>query len=171
MGSGDMDTRTKRGSSEERSFLDDQVSNLINGHRFMQNKISLQCFLLPFSLFHSLLLGDLYILYRPSPIIRGLHLLIIQTPTWVPVPSDTLISSLWVAVANVALFRGLLFINTARRVVVVHLMWWRQFLQRYFGFPFFLCTWRKDYSSWDAPLTRILECPRRNYSSDMFSLP
>ena len=68
-------------------------------------------------------------------------------------------------------FRGLLFINAARRVVVVHLMWWWQPLLRYFGFPFFLRIWRVDYSSWDAPLIRILQCPRRNYSSDMFSLP
>ena len=117
------------------------------------------------------LLGDLYILYRPFSIIWALHLLIIQTPTWAPVPSDTLISSLWVAVAKVALFRGLLLINAAKRVVVVHLIWWRQLLLRYFGFPFFLRTWREDYSSWDAPLIRILECPRRNYSSEMFSLP
>ena len=123
------------------------------------------------SFFHLFLLGDSYILYRPSPIIWALYLLIIQTPTWAPIPSDTLINSLWVAVAKVALFRGLLFINAARRVVVMHLMWWWQPLMRYFRFPSFLHIWRMDYSGWDAPLIRILQCPRRNYSSDMFSLP
>ena len=111
-----------------------------------------------------------YILYRPSFIIWALHLLIIQTPTWALVPSDTLISSLWVAVTKVALFRGILFINAVRRVAVVHLMWWWQPLLGYFGSPFFLRAWREDYSSWDAPLTWILERPRKNYSSDVFSL-
>ena len=170
MGSGDTETRTKGDSNEERSLSNDKVSNLINGHRFMQIKFLYRVLSSLFLPFRPPLLGDFYILYRPSPVIWALHLLIIQTPTWAPVPSDTLISSLWVAVAKVALFRGLLFINAARKVVVVHLMWWRQPWLRYFGFPFFLCTWREDYSSWDAPLTRILECPRRNYSSDIFSL-
>ena len=155
-----------------RSFSNDQVSLLINGHRFMQIKFLYSVLSpLPLCFFLPSFLGDLYILYRPSPTIWALHLLIIQTPTWAPVPSNALISSLWVAVAKVALFRGLLFINAARRVVVVHLMWWRKLLLRYVGFPFFLRTWREDYSSQDAPLTRILECPRRNHSSNMFSLP
>ena len=127
-------------------------------------------FLFLFFFASSPLLGDSYILYRPSFIIWALHLLIIQTPTWAPVPSDTLTSSLWVAVTKVALFRGLLFINAARRVVVVHLMWWWQPLLGYFGSPFFLRSWSEDYSSWDAPLTWTLERPRRNYSSDVFSL-
>ena len=118
-----------------------------------------------------LLLGDSYILYRSSPIIWALHLLIIQTPIRAPVPLDTLINSLWVAVAEVALFRGLLLINAARGVVVMHLMWWWQPLMRYFRFPSFLRVWRMDYSGWGAPLIRILQCPRRNYSSEMFSLP
>ena len=122
------------------------------------------------SFFRSFLLGDSYILYRPSPIIWALHLLIIQTPTWAPVPSDTLINSLWVAVAKVALFRGLLFINAARRVVVMHLMWWWQPLMRYFRFPSFLRVWRMDCNGWGAPLIQTLQCPRRNYSSDTFSL-
>ena len=172
MGSGNTETRTKRDCREERSFSNDKVSNLINGHRFMQIKFLYRVLSFLFlCFFRPILLRDFYILYRPSPIIWALHLLIIQTPTWAPVPSDTLISSLWVAVAKVALFRGLLFFNVTRRVVVVHLMWWWQPLLRYFGFPFFLHTWREDYSSWDAPLIRILECPRRNYSSEMFSLP
>ena len=71
---------------------------------------------------------------------------------------------------KVALFSGLLFINAARRVVVMHLIWWWQPLLGYFGSPFFLRAWRGDYSSWDAPLTWILERPRRNYSSNVFSL-
>ena len=124
-----------------------------------------------FSVSRPPLLEDFYILYRPSLIIWALHLLIIQTPTWAHVPSDILINSLWVAVAKVALFRGLLFINAARRVVVIHLMWWWQPLLRYFGSPSFLRIRGMDYSGWDAPLIWILQCPRRNFSSDIFSLP
>ena len=116
------------------------------------------------------LLRDSYILYRPSFIIWALYLLIIQTPTWAPVPSDILTNSLWVAVTKVALFRGLLFINAARRVAVVHLMWWWQLLLGYFGSPFFLRAWSDGYISWDASLTWTLERPRRNYSSNVFSL-
>ena len=123
----------------------------------------------PFFL-RSLLLRDSYILYRPSFIIWALHLLIIQTLTWAFVPSDALTSSLWVIVTKVALFRGLLFINVARRVVVVHLMWWWQPLLGYFGSPFFLRVWSEGYSSWDASLTWTLERSRRNYSSDVFPL-
>ena len=118
----------------------------------------------------SLLLGDSYILYRPSPIIWALHLLIIQTLTWAPVPSDTLINYLWVAVVKVVLFRGLLLINAARRVVVMHLMWWWQPLMRYFRFPSFLRVWRMDCSGWGVHLIQILQCPRKNYSSNTFSL-
>ena len=116
-------------------------------------------------------LGDSYIWYRPSFIILVLHLLIIQTPTWAPVPSDALTSSLWVAMTKVTLFRGFLFINAARRVVVVHLMWWWQSLLGYFEPSFFLCVWSEGYSNWDASLIWTLECPRRNYSSDVFSSP
>ena len=72
---------------------------------------------------------------------------------------------------QVALFKGLLLINATRRVVVMHLMWWWQPLMRYFRFPSFLRVWRMDYSGWDAPLIQILQCPRRNYSLDTFSLP
>ena len=132
------------------------------------SQTSLQYFLL---FLPSLLLGDFYILYRPFSIIWALHLLIIQTPTWAPVPSDTPLSSLWVAVAKVVLFRGLLLINAARRVVVRHLMWWWQPLLRYFEFSSFLRIWKMDYSGLDIPLLQILQYPRRNYSSDMFSLP
>ena len=124
---------------------------------------------LPLFFLHPLLLRDSYILYRPSFIIWALHLLIIQILTWAPVPSDALTSSLWVAVTKVALFRSLLFINAARRVVVVHLMWWWQPLLGYFGSPFFLRVWSEGYSDWDASLTWTLEFPRRKYSSDVFS--
>lgn len=117
------------------------------------------------------LLRDSYILYRPLFIIWALHLLIIQTPTWALVPSDALTSSLWVTVTKVTLFRGLLFINAARRVVVMHLMWWWQPLLGYFEPSFFLRVWSEGYSNWDASLTWTLECPRRNYSSDVFSSP
>ena len=172
MGSRDTETRTKGDSTKERSFSNDQVSNLVNGNRFMQIKflysVLSSLFLRPS---RPLLLGDFYILYRPSPIIWALHLLIIQTLTWAHVLSDTLINSLWVAVAKVALFRGLLFINAARRVIVIHLMWWWQPLLRYFGSPSFLRIRGMDYSGRDAPLIWILQCPRRNSSSDIFSLP
>ena len=116
-------------------------------------------------------LRDSYILYRLSFLIWALHLLIIQTPTWAPVPSDALTSSLWVAVTKVILFKSLLFISAARGVVVVHLMWWWQPLLGYFESPFFLRVWSEGYSNWDASLTWTLECPRRNYSSDVFSSP
>ena len=109
------------------------------------SKASLQSSLL-FFFSSSPLLGDLYILYRPFPIIWALHLLIIQIPTWAPVPSDTPLNSLWVVVAKVALFMGLLLINVARGVVVMHLMWWWQPLLRYFGFPSFLRIRKIDYS-------------------------
>ena len=117
------------------------------------------------------LLRDSYILYRPSFVIWALHLLIIQTPTWVPIPSDALTSPLWVAMTKVTLFKGLLFINAAMRVVVVHLMWWWQSLLGYFEPSFFLRVWSEGYSNWDASLTWTLECPRRSYSSDVFSSP
>ena len=70
----------------------------------------------------------------PSPLREGLfyyieaililHLLIVWDLTWVPVPLDTLFGFLWIVIAKVALFRGLLHINVARRVIVAHLMWW-----------------------------------------------
>ena len=54
--------------------------------------------------------------------------------------------------AKVALFRGLLFINVARRVVVMHLMWWWQPLLRYLEFPSFLRIGKMDCSGLDVPL-------------------
>ena len=132
--------------------------------------------LLPFlssllSLLPSPFLGHSYIWYMSSLIIWALHLLIIQTPTWTPVPSDAHTSSLWVAVTKVTLFRGLLLINAVRRVVVVHLMWWWQLLLGYFESSFFLRVWSEGYSNWDVSLTWTLECPRRNYSSEVVSSP
>ena len=53
----------------------------------------------------------------------------------------------------------------------MHLMWWWQPLLRYFEFPSFLRIWKMDYSGLDVPLLQILHYLRRNYSSDMFSLP
>ena len=162
MGSGDIETRMEKVDVKGRILF-------IGMHLY--NELLLLCSFSLFFFFASFpLLGDSYILYRPSFIIWALHLLIIQTPTWAPVTSDTLTSSLWVAVTKAALFRGLLFINAAKRVAVVHLMWWWQPLLGYFGSPFFLRAWSEDYSSWDAPLTWTLERPRRNYSSDVFSL-
>ena len=121
----------------------DKAKNLINRYWSMQCGFST---LFSLSFPPSSLLGDFYILYRPFHIIWALHLLIIQTPTWAPVPSDTPLNSLWVAVTKVALFRDLLLINAARIVVVVHLMWWWQPLLRYFGFPSFLRIGKIDYS-------------------------
>ena len=89
---------------------------------------SLSLFFLP------LLHGGFSTLYRLFLIIWILHLLIIWIPTWVPIPSDTPFSPLWVAAAKTALFRGLLHINAARKLVVVHLMWWWQLFLRYFEF-------------------------------------
>ena len=78
--------------------------------------------------------GGFSTLYRFFMIIWALHLLITWIPTWAPIPSDTLFSHLWVAAAKTTLFRGLLHINVARKVVIVHLMWWWQFFLRYFEF-------------------------------------
>ena len=52
------------------------------------------------------------LLYSPFWTILDFHLLIIQAYTWVSVPLDTLSSVLWVVVTEVALFRGLVHINT-----------------------------------------------------------
>ena len=48
------------------------------------------------------------------------------------VSSDIIFDFLWVVVAKVALFRGLLHINAARKLAVGHSMWWQQFFLRYF---------------------------------------
>ena len=54
--------------------------------------------------------------------ILALHLLIIQATTWVLVPSDTLSGPLWVGATKVALFRGILYINAARKLAAEHLI-------------------------------------------------
>ena len=94
---------------------------------------SLSPFFLPF------LHGGFSTLYRLFLIIWTLHLLITWISTWVPIPSDTPFSLLWVAAAKAALFRGLLHINAARKVAVVHLMWWWQLFLRYFEFSSLSC--------------------------------
>ena len=73
--------KNEKDGREERSLSNDKVSNLINGHRFMQIKFLYRVLSSLFLHFRPPLLGDFYILYRPSPIIWVLHLLIIQTPT------------------------------------------------------------------------------------------
>ena len=76
--------------------------------------------------------------------------------TWVFVLSATSFGSLWVAVTKVSLFRCLLHINAARKVVTVHLMRRQQLFFRYFGLSYFsfksigyvLLSW----ASWKVPL-------------------
>ena len=72
--------------------------------------------------FRSLLHGDFLLLYNLLKLIRALHLLTIWTFTWVPVPSDTHLIFLWVALANVTLFAYLLHINAVEKVASLHLM-------------------------------------------------
>ena len=76
------------------------------------------------SIFRSPSHGGSLTLYISFWVILILHLLIIWVPIWVPVPSDTPFSLLWVVVAKAALFRGLLHINAARQVAAMHLMRW-----------------------------------------------
>ena len=71
MGSEDIETRMKK--------VDVKGGILFMGMH-LYNEPLLLCPLSP-SFLHSPLLGDSYILYRPSFIIWVLHLLIIQTPT------------------------------------------------------------------------------------------
>ena len=68
--------------------------------------------------------GGFLSLYISSWVILILHLLIIWSFTWVPVPSDTLSGILWVVVVKAILFRGHLNINVARKIAVVHSMRW-----------------------------------------------
>ena len=48
------------------------------------------------------------------------------------VPSDTLLSLLWVVIAKAIMFRGLLHINAAKELAAGHSMRWQQFFFRYF---------------------------------------
>ena len=61
-----------------------------------------------------------------------LHLLIIQTTTWVLVPSDTPSGPLLVGITKAALFRGLIHINAVKKLAAEHLMQWQQPFLRYF---------------------------------------
>ena len=114
--------------------------------------------------------GGFYTLYRLFLIIWALHLLIIQAPTWAPIPSDTSFSPLWVVVAKVTLFRGLLHINAARKVAAVHLMWWWQLFLRYFC-VFFLFMCLGDVLQWfEYTSAPDFQCPRRSSSLEPLSL-
>ena len=115
-------------------------------------------------------------LYISLWIIFTLHLLIIRNSTWVLVPSDTLSNSLWVAVVKVTLFRGILHINAARKVVAVHLMWWWSLLLDIFRFLSFSCVCEVHLRHWNF-LEGRFNCwimyfdpyslsPRRMYSSN-----
>ena len=53
-------------------------------------------------------------IYSSAPFILAVHLSIVQVTTWVSVPSNASLHSLWVAVGKMALFRGHSFINAAR---------------------------------------------------------
>ena len=88
--------------------------------------------MLSFIIFRSSIHGGSLTLYSSFWMILILHLLIIWVTTWVFVPSDTLSSFLWVVVAKTALFRGLLHINAARKLVARHSMRWQQLFFRYF---------------------------------------
>ena len=85
---------------------------------------SLDCYSVLSLFFRSPSHGGSPILYSFFIIILTLHLLIIWIPTWVPIPSDTPFSLLWVVVVKATLFRGPLHINAARKVIAVHLMQW-----------------------------------------------
>ena len=74
-----------------------------------------------------------FTLYRFFQIILTLHLSFIWDFTWVSVPPDISSGSLWVVVTKVSLFRCLLHINAARKMVTVHLMQWQQLFLRSFG--------------------------------------
>ena len=74
-----------------------------------------------------------FTLYNSIWIILTLHLSFIWDFTWVSVLSDTFLGSLWVVITRVSLFRCLLHINAARKVVTVHLMRWQQLFLRSFG--------------------------------------
>ena len=83
--------------------------------------LSLFCSFFPFFC-RSPLHRDSLLLYSLFKVIRALHLLIIWTFTWVPVPSDIYPTFLWVAVAKVTLFVCPLHINAAKKVASLHLM-------------------------------------------------
>ena len=73
-----------------------------------------------------------FTLYSSFWIILALHLSFIWDFTWVSVPSDTSSGPLWVEIIRVLLFRCLLQINAAKKVVTVYLMRWQQLFLRFF---------------------------------------
>ena len=97
-----------------------------------------------------------FTLYSSFQIILTLHLSFIWDFTRVFVPSDTFFGSLWDVITKVSLFRCLLHINAARKVVTVHLMRWQQLFLRSFGLSHLsfksighvLLSW----ASWKVPL-------------------
>ena len=88
---------------------------------FMKVDATIILFLFPFQIFFDpLLMGSLlrYIVFFLTILI--VHLSIIQTFTQVSVPSVIFSGSLGMVVVENTLFRGLLHINAARKVAVVH---------------------------------------------------
>ena len=86
---------------------------------------NLDCYnILFFSFSPSSSQGGSFPLYSPSWTLFTLHLLIIWVATWILVPSDTPSDLLWVVVAQATLFKSLLHVNAARKIVVMHLMRW-----------------------------------------------
>ena len=109
-----------------------------------------------YDFFHPSFHKGFFTLYNSFQIILTLHLSFIWYFTWVFVPSTTSSDFLWVVVTKVSLFRCLLHINAARKVVTVHLMQWQQLFLRSFGLshiPFksighVVLSW----ASWKVPL-------------------
>ena len=97
-----------------------------------------------------------FTLYSSFQIILTLHLSFIWDFTWVSVPSATSFDFLWVVVTKVSLFRCLLHINAARKIVIVHLMRWQQLFLRSFGLshlPFkYIGHVLLSWTSWKVPL-------------------
>ena len=92
----------------------------------------LQCFSLDFSPPPPVSPLRFLTLYTSPWLIFALHLLIIQTITWVLVLLDTIFGPLWVGVIKAVLFRGLFHINAARKLAAKHSMQWQQLFLRYF---------------------------------------
>ena len=82
----------------------------------VEYKCNFDCYSILSLFFRSPPHGGFFTLYSSLWAILILHLLIIWALTWVPIPSNTLFGFLWVVVVKSALFRGLLNINTARKV-------------------------------------------------------
>ena len=106
--------------------------------------------------FRSPLHKGFFTLYSSFMIILTLHLSFIWDFTWMSVTSATSSTSLWVVVIKVSLFRCILYINTVRKMVTVHLMRWQQLFLRSFGLshiPFkFIRHILLSWASWKVPL-------------------